>query len=104
MPAELDASLRWMQCCTCILLLKERLQGLIIPPDIFITLFLLPFTKISSWLIFIILSGDWQLTLQLCSPLLTFLFFFFSLKLVLKEQFIRQFAAFIEQLILVCAG
>lgn len=27
--------------------------------------------------IFIILSGNWQLTLQLCSPLLTFFFFFF---------------------------
>lgn len=58
MPAELDASLRWMQCYTYILLLK---QGLITHPNIFITLFFLPFTKSPSWLIFNFHHLVWEL-------------------------------------------
>lgn len=37
-------------------------------------------------------------------PIVNLIFFFFVVKLVLKEQFIRQCAAFMERFILLCAA
>lgn len=51
--------------------LTSSLQDPIALPNIIATLFFLLFTKISLWLLFIILVGNWQVILQLCSPLLT---------------------------------
>lgn len=70
MPIELDASFRQMHYSAA----EVGSTG----PDHFpkynchlVFSYLLQFTKISLWLLFIILVRDWQLILQLCSPLLT---------------------------------